>query len=63
MHRILAAAGLNLGPYTGQYTVVDGSDQCIVRVDHNPNIPAMHGEAVVPNKRAATMVVGRRVGN
>ena len=63
MHRILAAAGLNPGPYMGQYTVVDRSDQCVVRVDHNPNILAMHSEAVVPNKRAAAMVVGRRVRN
>ena len=47
----------------GQYTVTDGSDQFAVRADHNPNILAMHGEAVVPNKRVATTAVGRRAGN
>ena len=31
--------------------------------DHNPNILAMHGEAVVPNKRVAVTVVDRRAGN
>ena len=30
-HRIFAAAGLN----PGQYTVVDGSDQFVVRADPN----------------------------
>ena len=63
MHRIVAAAGPNPGPYMGQNTVVDSSDQFAVRADHNPNILAMHGEAVVPNKRDVATVVGRRAGN
>ena len=63
MHRIVAAAGLNPGPYMGQYMAVDSSDQFVVRADHNPNILLMHGEAVVPNKRAVATVVGHRAGN
>ena len=31
--------------------------------NHNSNILAMHGEAVVSNKRAATTVVGHRARN
>ena len=63
MHRIVAAAGLNPGPYMGQNTMVDDSDQFAVRADHNPNILAMYDEAVVLNKRDVATVVGRRAEN